>query len=177
MRLGFVIAHKSVIEAIKNYSEVVNRGSLGLTQNIVNNVIQDHFNGVDGWLEWILKMRLNYAYRKDLLLYSIFESEAYKKGYVDVIDPKAGMFATLVINLPEDVDVIDKLKLLVWKLIAHGVLVVPGYNMTVDKEFSKERSNFFRLCVAPANNEAEILESGKRLTDGVLEFFNNGLEF
>ena len=177
LRLGFVIAHKSVIEAIKNYSEVVNRGSLGLTQNIVNNVIQDHFNGVDGWLEWILKMRLNYAYRKDLLLYSIFESEAYKKGYVDVIDPKAGMFATLVINLPEDVDVIDKLKLLVWKLIAHGVLVVPGYNMTVDKEFSKERSNFFRLCVAPANNEAEILESGKRLTDGVLEFFNNGLEF
>ena len=35
--------------------------------------------GVDGWLEWILKMRLNYSYRKDLLLYSIFESQAYKK--------------------------------------------------------------------------------------------------
>ena len=25
------------------------------------------------------KMRLNYSYRKDLLLYSIFESQAYKK--------------------------------------------------------------------------------------------------
>ena len=40
-------------------------------------------------------------------------------------------------------------------------LVVPGYNMTVDLEFSKDRSNFFRLCYALANNEEEILESGK----------------
>ncbi|RCK56226.1 Aromatic amino acid aminotransferase 2 [Candida viswanathii] len=177
LRLGFVIAHKTVIDAIKNYSEVVNRGALGLTQTIVNNTIQDNFNGVEGWLEWILKMRLNYSYRKDLLLYSIFESEAYKKGYVDVIDPKAGMFVTFIVNLPKDVDVFAKMKLLLWKLISYGVLVVPGYNMTVDKEFSKERSNFFRLCVAPANNDDEILESGKRLTEGVLEFFNNGLEY
>ena len=28
-----------------------------------------------------------------------------------------------------------------------------------------------------ANNEEEILESGKRLTDAVYEFFSNGLEF
>lgn len=177
LRLGFVIAHVKIIEAIKNYSEVINRGALGLTQTIVNNVIQDNFKGVEGWLEWILKMRSNYAYRKDLLLYSIFESEAYKKGYVDVIDPKAGMFVTFLINLPPDVDVLAKMKLLLWKLISYGVLVVPGYNMTVDQEYSKARSNFFRLCVAIANNEDEILESGKRLTDGVLEFFNNGLEY
>ena len=51
-----------------------------------------------------------------------------------------------------------------------------GYNMTVDLEFSKDRSNFFRLCYALANNEEEILES-KRLTDAVYEFFSNGLEF
>ena len=43
-----------------------------------------------------------------MLLYSIFESQAYKKGYVDVIDPKAGMFVTFKINLPKDVDVLQK---------------------------------------------------------------------
>ena len=53
------------------------------------------------------------------------------------------------------------MKLLLWKLISYGILVVPGYNMTVDLEFSKDRSNFFRLCYALANNEEEILESGK----------------
>lgn len=177
LRLGFIVGHKKVIEAVKNYSDVVNRGALGLTQTIVNNVIQENFKGVDGWLEWILKMRLNYSYRKDLLLYSIFESQAYKKGYVDVIDPKAGMFVTFKVNLPKDVDVLQKMKLLLWKLISYGILVVPGYNMTVDLEFSKDRSNFFRLCYALANNDEEILESGKRLTDAVYEFFSNGLEF
>ena len=35
------------------------------------------------------------------------------------------------------------MKLLLWKLISYGILVVPGYNMTVDLEFSKDRSNFF----------------------------------
>ena len=69
------------------------------------------------------------------------------------------------------------MKLLLWKLISYGILVVPGYNMTVDLEFSKDRSNFFRLCYALANNDEEILESGKRLTDAVYEFFSNGLEF
>ncbi|CAX42383.1 aromatic amino acid aminotransferase, putative [Candida dubliniensis CD36] len=177
LRLGFVVGHKKVIEAVKNYSDVVNRGASGLTQTIVNNVIQENFKGVDGWLEWILKMRSNYSYRKDLLLYSIFESQAYKKGYVDVIDPKAGMFVTFKVNLPKDVDVLQKMKLLLWKLISHGVLVVAGYNMTVDLEFSKDRSNFFRLCYALANNDEEILESGKRLTDAVYEFFTNGLEY
>ena len=42
----------------------------------------------------------------------------------------------------------------------YGILVVPGYNMTVDLEFSKDRSNFFRLY-AFANNEEEILKVGK----------------
>ncbi|CAI5759155.1 unnamed protein product [Candida verbasci] len=177
LRLGFVIAHEKVINAIRNYSEIVNRGSSGLSQLIVNNVIQQHFKGVDGWLQWIFKMRLTYSHRKDLLLSTIFESEAYNRGLVDVIDPKAGMFATLKINFPKDVNVIEKMKLLEWKFIANGVLAVPSFNMAVDKKFSENRCDFFRLCYAPANDDEELIEGGQRLVKSVLEFFDNNLQF
>ncbi|KAI5965941.1 ARO9 [Candida pseudojiufengensis] len=178
LRLGFIIADKSINLVIKNYAETVNRGSSGLAQTVVNNVIQDKLGGVDGWLQWVLKMRATYSYRKDLLLQTIYESKAYEKGLVDVIDPKAGMFVTLKIEfLKDDSDIILKMKELLWKVISYGVSVVPGHNMTVDKEFSKSRSNFFRLCYAPANNDYEIIESGKRLTDAILEFYENGEKF
>ncbi|KAI5958578.1 ARO9 [Candida theae] len=184
LRLGFVIAHAKIIDAIRNYSEVVNRGASGLSQTVVNNVIRDKLGGLDGWLNWILKMRATYSHRKDLLLHSIYKSEAFKKGLVDVIDPKAGMFATFKVkfldpaegNVSSD-EVVAVGKQLLWKIISHGVLVVPGYNMSVDPDFSLERSNFFRLCYAPLNNDEDIIESGKRLTDAVLEFYNNGNKF
>lgn len=184
LRLGFVIAHKKVIEAIQNYGEVANRGASGLAQTVVNNIINDKLGGLDGWLNWILKMRATYSHRKDLLLHSIYQSEAFQKGLVDVIDPKAGMFVTFKVKFLDPAEgkvasdqVVSAMKQLLWKVISHGVLVVPGYNMTVDQKFSLERSNFFRLCYAPLNNDEEIIESGKRLTDAVLEFHNNGNKF
>ncbi|KAI5954941.1 ARO9 [Candida jiufengensis] len=178
LRLGFIIAENSIVKVIKNYGETVNRGASGLAQTVVNNVIRDKLGGVDGWLEWVLKMRATYSHRKDLLLHTIYESEAYKKGLVDVIDPKAGMFVTFKIEfLQNDPNIVAKMKELLWKVISYGVSVVPGHNMTVDQSFSTERSNFFRLCYAPANNDFEIVESGKRLTDAVLEFYENGEKF
>ncbi|KAI3403534.2 ARO9 [Candida oxycetoniae] len=180
LRLGFIIAHESIIKVIKNYSETVNRGASGLSQLVVNNVIHDKFGGVDGWIGWILKMRQTYSQRKDLLLKTIFESKAYQQGLVDVIDPQAGMFVTFKIKFLDgrnQEEITTKMKQLLWKTISYGVRVVSGSNMSVDANFSSERSNFFRLCYAPANNDKEIIESGKRLTNAVLEFYNNGEKY
>lgn len=177
LRLGFIVGHKDAIKAISNYAALVTRFPSGTSQLIVNNVIQQRFGGVDGWLQWILKMRITYAHRRDVLLDAIYESEAYKKKYIDIIDPSAGMFAALIVNFPEGTDIAAKIKLLEWKLIAYGVGVVPGLNMSVDKKFSLARANFLRLTYAPANNDEELKEAGVRLTKAVDEFFENGLEF
>lgn len=180
LRLGFIIAHQKIINVIKNYAEVINRGASGVAQLIVNDVIQGKLGGVDGWLNWILKMRATYLLRKDLLVHTILQSEAYKQGLVDIIDPKAGMFVTFKIKFldgrPED-EIVDKVQQLFWKIISYGVSVVPGNKMTVDAKFSASRSNFFRLCYAPANNDEDLVESGKRLTEAVLEFYKNGEKF
>lgn len=178
LRLGFIVAQKRAIDVIGKYAALVTRSPSGTSQLIVQNVIQKKFGGVDGWIEWILKMRVTYAHRRDVLLLQFYESDAYKKGYLDVIDPLAGMFALVIIKFPEGTTDADaKTKLLNWKFVAFGVGVVPGANMAVDKDFSAERSNFYRITFAPANDDEELTEAGQRFVGAVEEFFEKGLKF
>lgn len=177
LRLGFLVGHKDVIAAVANYANVVTRSSSGTSQLIVNNVIEQSFGGVEGWLNWILKMRLTYTNRRNVMLHGLYELKAYKAGYFDVIDPLAGMFLSVIIHFPEGTDVIKKIDLLQWKFRAYGVRVVSGINMAVDKEFSLERGNFYRLTYAPANDDRELAEGSKRFADAVYDFFEKGLEF
>lgn len=177
LRLGFLVGHKDVIKAIANYANVVTRSPSGASQLIVNNVIEQSFGGVDGWLGWVLKMRLTYTNRRNVLLHGLFELKAYKAGYYEIIDPRAGMFVSVIVNFPEGTDIPAKIALLHWKFRAFGVRVVAGINMAIDKKFSTERSNFFRLTYAPANSDKELGDAATRFSDAVYEFFQKGLEF
>lgn len=177
LRLGFMVGHKDVIAAIANYANVVTRSSSGTSQLIVNNVIEQSFGGIDGWLNWILKMRITYTNRRNVLLYGLYNSKAYEAGYFDLIDPRAGMFVSVIINFPEGTDILKKVNLLQWKFRAYGVRVVSGINMAINKPFSIERGNFFRLTFAPARDDQELAEGAKRFADAVYEFFEKGLEF
>lgn len=177
MRLGFIVASKEMVTAVTNYAAVVTRFPSGASQIIVNNVIQKAHGGVDGWLNWVLKMRLTYASRRDAMLDALYSSKAYKKGFFKLIDPQAGMFVSAILNFPEGTDVLKKVELLQWKLRSFGVYVVAGINMAVDKKFSLDRGNFFRLTYAPAASEEEISEGSKRFAAAVDEFFEKGLEY
>lgn len=177
LRVGFVVGHKKVTEVIGQYAAVVTRAPSGLSQMVLNNVIEQKYKGVYGWLQWILKMRLTYTHRRDVLVNAIEELDAYKKNYVSIIDPRAGMFLSLVVNFPPGTPIIEKIRLLNWKLLAFGVHAVPGINMATDSEFSKETAKFFRLTVAAANTDEELIAAGTQLAKAVTEFFENGLEF
>lgn len=177
LRLGWIVAHKSVIETISKYTNIVIRAPSGVSQMLVVNVINQKFGGVNGFLEWILKMRLAYAHRRNVLVTALQDTDAYKKGYFRIISAAAGMFASLGLNLPEDVDYISKMKLLNYKFLEHGVTLVQGFRMAVDQEFSKDSANFIRVSFAPLENDEVIAEAGKRIGDAVSEFFENGLEY
>lgn len=176
LRLGFILAHKDVIAAIRNFTSIT-RGSSGTSQTLFQNVIHQHFGGVEGWVDWIIRLREAYSLRKNLLIHTIRESEAHKKGYLEVLDSNAGMFATVIINFPKGTPITEKIKLLNWKLLHFGVGVVLGINMAVDKEFSELNSSFLRITFGPSNNDEELTEAAKRLTLAVYEFFEKGLEF
>lgn len=177
IRIGFIVAHKSFIDVIARYLNLVTKFPSGFSQTILQNVLQQKFHGVDGWIQWILKMRLVYIHKRNLLVGQLYDLEAYAKKYIDIIDPRAGMFISVIINFPPETDIIDKMQLLNWKFAAFGVGVVPGINMAVDKQFSKERGNFYRLTFAPLNNDNEIVEGTKRLVTAIEEFFEKKLEY
>lgn len=177
LRLGFIVGHKEVVTAIANYANVVTRSTSGTSQLLVNNVIEQSFGGVDGWLNWVLKMRLTYTNRRNILLHGLFSLKAYEAGYYSVIDPLAGMFVSVILNFPEGTDIPKKIALLQWKFRAYGVRVVAGINMAIDKKFSTERGNFFRLTYAPASDDQELREGAQRFGQAVYEFFEKGLEF
>ncbi|KAK6463263.1 aromatic amino acid aminotransferase II [Scheffersomyces coipomensis] len=180
LRLGFIVAHKKIIEVIKKYSSIVTRSPSGAAQLILLNIIQKKFGGINGWLEWILRMRLAYAHRRNVLIDSISSSEAYSKGYINVISADAGMFASLLVNFPSSIpstEYVEKLNLLNYKFLEKGVTVVLGYKMSINQAFSEPNANFLRLSYAPLDTDEQLAEAGKRLGEAVEEFFENGFEF
>ncbi|EAZ63574.2 aromatic amino acid aminotransferase II [Scheffersomyces stipitis CBS 6054] len=177
LRLGFLVGHKKIIDVITKYSSIVTRSPSGAAQLLLLNIIEQKYGGIDGWLAWILKMRLAYAHRRNVLISSIVNSEAYEKEYIKIISCDAGMFASLLVNFPEGTDNISKLTLLNYKLLQHGVAVVLGYKMAIDEKFSEASSNFLRLSYACLDSDVELREAGTRLAAAVKEFFENGLEY
>ncbi|KAK6453999.1 aromatic amino acid aminotransferase II [Scheffersomyces xylosifermentans] len=177
LRLGFVVGHRKIIDVIKKYSSIVTRAPSGPAQLLLLNIIDQKYGGIDGWLEWILKMRLAYTHRRNVLISSIVNSEAYKLGYIKVVSCDAGMFASLLVNFPQGTDNIQKINLLNYKLLQHGVAVVLGHKMAIDEDFSEGSSNFLRLSYACLDTDDELHEAGSRLSTAVKEFFDNGLEY
>lgn len=177
LRLGFLVGHKKVIEAIEKYANIVTRSTSGASQLLLNNIIQQKFKGVDGWLEWVLKLRKVYTDRRNVLLRTLYELKAFEAGQFAVVEPKAGMFVSVIVNFPQGTDVANKIDLLDWKFRAYGVGVVTGLKMAVDKQFSLARGNFFRLTYAPANSLHSLAEGAERFTRAISDFFEAGLEF
>ncbi|KAK6198841.1 aromatic amino acid aminotransferase II [Scheffersomyces amazonensis] len=178
LRLGFLVANKKIVEVVKKYSSIVTRAPSGPSQLILLNVIQQRFGGIKGWLQWILRMRLAYAHRRNVLIDSIVSSSAYEKEYIKVISCDAGMFASLLVNFPEGTtDIVDKINLLNYKFLEKGVTVVLGHKMSVNPEFSEPNANFLRLSYAPLDKDEELTEAGKRLGEAVEEFFENGFTY
>lgn len=176
-RLGWIVAHKRFIEVITRYTEIVIRAPSGVSQMLVVSIVNQKFGGIRGFLEWILKMRLAYAHRRNVLASAIEETDAFKKGYIRIVSAAAGMFLSLGVNFPEGTDYIAKMKLLNYKFMQHGVLLVQGFRMAVDQEFSKNDSNFLRISFAPLDDDELIRKGAKRIGSAVTEFFENNLEF
>lgn len=177
LRLGFTVAHEKFINVIKKSAAVGSRSPSGSSQLILMSFINQKLGGIRGWLEWILKMRLAYAHRRNVLLQTLIELDAHNKGYFRVLSSNAGMFTSILINFPLEINIRSGLELLNYKILLYGVTVVLGINFAADPGFSEKRSNFLRLTYAEAENDAELKEAGKRLAAAIEEFFENGFQY
>ena len=174
LRLGYIIANPEVIKAIDAVSDVTTRAPLGLLMLMVNNTIRNQFGGVDGFIRWVMKVKEEYHIRRDKLLDALYQSEAYKKGYISFNPPQAGMFVSVVVNFGcEAAKLAEEVNNLLIYLAAVGVSVVAGLGLSVDPEFSGTRAQFFRLTFACASTHEELSEGGTRFCNAVEQFFAN----
>lgn len=170
-RLGFIVGLKNFIKHISRHTLVSTRASSGVSQILLNSVLE-HVGGVEGWLKWNIKISKEYTKRKNLLLKTLFDSDAFAKGQFEVIEPEAGMFIIINVNFPEneDGDYREPLEQLRYKTLENGVLVVLGKNMAFEEEYSKQ-AKFLRLTIATQDSDGEIIEGANRLTKAISEYF------
>ncbi|ODV83063.1 hypothetical protein CANARDRAFT_177976 [[Candida] arabinofermentans NRRL YB-2248] len=172
LRLGFLIGHQTVINIINNYSMISTRSPNGLSQMFVNNTILK-LGGLNGWLSWVLKVRNEYLKRKNYFITNLMDTKAYKDGLISILDPNCGMFVCILINFKPDQDVESLMEEFKLKCLIHGIGVVFGGNMSVDFEFSKDRSNFVRTAICYTENLQILKEAGERLSNAVVDLFKS----
>ncbi|OWB55878.1 transaminase activity protein [[Candida] boidinii] len=181
LRLGFLVAHKRFIKVIEHYMAITTRTPSGSSQLLVNNTIQ-HLGGIEGWIQWIIKVRNEYVRRRNALVKGLKETESYKNAYIKIIDPHCGMFVSVIINFDklapveklfkiyENYDVLlDKLNV---KCVINGVGIVLGTKMSFDDE-SLKNGNFVRLALSFAPNTETLTEAGHRLGKAVEDLFDD----
>lgn len=174
LRLGYLVGHENIIKVIRKNTAIGSRSPSGPSQLILLNIINQKLGGIRGWLEWILKMRLAYTHRRNILISSLIQLKSYRKGYFRILSSDAGMFTSIIVNFPQGINIISKLELLNYKLLQHGVTVVLGHKLAVDTQFSEGVSNFLRLSYAELDTDVELTEASRRLTTAIEEFFEKG---
>lgn len=176
LRLGFIVANKYFINRILLHTAVTTKSPSGISQLILNNIVQN-WGGVDGWINWSKKIAKHYTIRRDILLKHLYETKSFEKGQFTVIEPDAGMFIILFINLEKFVPnpknwekILIELRL---KSITNGVELVFGNRMASNLQFKHTlpKSNFIRLTVAAVDNNDSLIEGAKRLGLTIQEFF------
>ncbi|CEP61001.1 aromatic-amino-acid:2-oxoglutarate transaminase LALA0_S02e04522g [Lachancea lanzarotensis] len=174
LRFSFIVGNKYLISKILSFEEVSTRAASGVSQMMVNNVIQKWAPGFssaqEAWLAWVVKVAGQYTHRRNVLFQALQASDAYKNGLFSMLPVTAGMFAALTINFdqfPHIENRSEALQELSYILLEEGVKVVLGTNMAVSKPFSAHRSHFLRITYAYAADDAQLQEAAKRLGQGI----------
>jgi aromatic amino acid aminotransferase I len=91
-RLGWVTGSAQVIERYIRHAEVASQGPSGISQVLVWKLL-DQTWGHEGYLRWLMDLRLNYTRRRDMLLAAC--EEHLPQDVVSWTPPAAGMFVSI----------------------------------------------------------------------------------
>ncbi|CUS22356.1 LAQU0S05e03532g1_1 [Lachancea quebecensis] len=180
LRLSFVAGNKFLIKKLVDFAEVSSRAPSGVSQLIVNNVIQkwakNHSSPQEAWLTWVMKVAGHYTHRRNMFVQALEATEAFGKGLFSLAQTTAGMFLAVEVNFDqfakalnttERSQAMQRLKLIT---IEEGVGIILGINMAVDRHYSLARSFFLRLTFAFAADVEELQEAAVRLSKAFKRF-------
>ena len=90
-RLGWITASEQMVERYIRHGEVCNQGPSGFSQVILHRLLDRHW-GHDGYLRWLMRLRLEYTRRRDVMLAAC--EDYLPRDVVSWNPPAAGMFVS-----------------------------------------------------------------------------------
>lgn len=91
-RLGWVVGSEQIIERYQRHAEVASQGPSGFSQIILYKLLDETW-GHEGYLRWLMNLRIQYTKRRDALLAAC--EEHLPRDIVSWSPPAAGMFVSL----------------------------------------------------------------------------------
>lgn len=154
-RVGWVTASEQIIERFVRANESSVQNPSGISQMVLFKLLDEHW-GHDGYLKWLINLRLEYTKRRDILLAAC---EKYMpKDIVSWNPPAAGMFLWFKVdhtkypstNTKTLLELEDEVFL---AAIDEGVLVSKGSWFIAERESFVPRELFLRATFAAASEE------------------------
>ncbi|WYZ34951.1 hypothetical protein EsH8_I_001227 [Colletotrichum jinshuiense] len=169
-RLGWVTASAQVIERFIRHAEVANQGPSGFSQIAVWKLLDETW-GHEGYLQWLINLRMEYTKRRDWLLAAC--EKHLPRDIVSWTPPAAGMFLWLKVDQTRHPDASRPLLEIEEEIfnscIDKGVLCARGSWFRTEQD-TPLNDLFFRATFASAS-EQDMDTAIQRLGAAIKESF------
>ncbi|KAK3394179.1 pyridoxal phosphate-dependent transferase [Podospora didyma] len=172
-RLGWITASAQMVERYQRHAEVCNQGPSGFSQVILHKLLDEHW-GHDGYLRWLMNLRLEYTARRDVMLAAC---EKYlPQEIVSWTPPVAGMFHWLKVNHALHPDASSKDILTIEEeifnsCIEKGVLVGRGSWFRAERDSNTPPADMFFRATFAAATPTNMTEAIRRFGEAVKESY------
>lgn len=170
-RLGWITASEQVVERYIRHAEVASQGPSGISQVLLYKLVDEAW-GHEGYLRWLMHLRLEYTRRRDAILAAC---ERYlPRDLVSWVPPAAGMFLWLQVDHTQHPQASAKSILeieddIFASCIDKGVLAIRGSWFRAEQDVAPS-GLFFRTTFAAAS-EDDMARAIERFGAAVRESF------
>ncbi|RDW78075.1 hypothetical protein BP5796_05927 [Coleophoma crateriformis] len=170
-RVGWITASEQIVERFVRHNECSNQNPSGISQLVLHKILDESW-GHDGYLKWLINLRLEYTRRRDVLLGAC--EKFLPREVISWNPPAAGMFLWFKIDWQKHPDAQSKFILdieegIFMAAINAGVLLGRGSWFTAEKG-PVPTDMFLRATFAAASNE-KMTEAIERLGAALREHF------
>lgn len=173
-RIGWLTASEQFIQKYQKYADVSTQNPSGMSQLIMFKLLDEHW-GHDGYLDWLIFMRMEYTKRRDVILHAC--EKHLPRNIVSWAPPMAGMFHWMKVDFkqhpdyPEkDIETIEEE--IFMRVIDHGALVMRGSWFYASEE-DEHDTLFFRATYGAAKAD-QIEEAVRRFGEAIRVEFKLG---
>ncbi|KAG9242981.1 aromatic amino acid aminotransferas-like protein [Calycina marina] len=155
-RIGWITASEQIIERFVRHNECSTQNPSGISQIVLYKILEEGW-GHDGYLQWLINLRVQYTKRRDTIL-----AACEKYLPTDIVTwnpPMAGMFLWMNLDWKKHphartkriIEIEDEIFL---AAVEQGVLVSRGSWFAAEKASFEPTQLFFRATFAAASEEA-----------------------